>query len=77
MPWWHRHFQWQKQIGLRSRSPGFLAIDMAVHYFVQDRDLKYLINNWQTMSHFKGFIDNFQTNEEYTKEQLASEYFKL
>ena len=76
MTWWHRHFQWQKQIGLRSKSPGFLAIDMAVHYFVQDRDLKYIINNWQTMSHFKGFIENFQTNDEYTKEQFASEYFK-
>ena len=74
--WWLPHFLWNKHIDPRTKQPGFLARHMAVRYYVQSRDLDDLMQNWSTNPFFKNFIDSFPQNEEYTKEELAKQFFK-
>ena len=75
--WWNKHFHWQKHVSQRTKAHGFLAVDMAVHYYVQDRDLNNLIDNWMDMEEFEGFINNFDSSSsDYSKEQFASEFFR-
>ena len=47
---------------------------MAVHYYVQDRDLKDLMQNWATNPHFARFILSFPDNDVYGKEDLVRKY---
>ena len=74
--WWHPHFQWQKHIDPRSKTPGFLAVHMAVHFYVQDRDLNNMVNNWSDNVHFKQFIELFPQDAEYTADKLVHDFLK-
>ena len=73
--WWDPHFQWQKHTDELTKTPGFLAVHMAVHFYIQDRDLDKLITNWKDDGHFAEFIEKFPEDAEYTADKLASEYF--
>ena len=74
--WWHPHFQWQKHIDPRSKTPGFLAVHMAIHFYVQDRDLNDMMDNWRDDAHFKQFIDSFPQDAEYTADKLVNDFLK-
>jgi len=50
--WWDPHFQWHKSTDKLTHTPGFRAVEMAVHHYVQDRDLRNLIGNWKDNDHF-------------------------
>ena len=75
--WWLPHFQWQKHIDERSKSAGFLGRHMALHFYVQHRDLYFLINNWKTHDKFKEYVRTFPNNSiEYNMDKLANDFFK-
>ena len=75
--WWFPHFQWQKHIDERSKSAGFLGRHMALHYYVQHRDLHFLIDNWKTHEQFKEYVRTFPNNSiEYNMDKLANDFFK-
>ena len=42
-----KHFQWFKHVDVRSKQAGFIAIHMAIHYYVMSRDLKLFRSNWR------------------------------
>ena len=49
---------------------------MAVHFFVQDRDLKAIKSNWKTNEHFAEFVSEFELADvEYAMEDIADKYF--
>ena len=74
--WWNPHFQWQKHVDSRTKAPGFLGCHMAVHFFVQDRDLKAIKNNWKTNEHFAAFVSEFElADSEYAIDDIADKYF--
>ena len=75
--WWLPYFQWQKHIDERSKSAGFLGRHMALHFYVQHRDLHFLINNWKTHEKFKEYVRTFPNNSiEYNMDKLANDFFK-
>ena len=45
--WWNYHFQWQKHIHSRTKTPVFLGCHMALHYYVQSRDIDNIISGWK------------------------------
>jgi len=57
--WWDPHFQWHKSTDKLTQTPGFRAVEMAVHYYVQDRDLRNLIGNWKNNDHFAPFLKEY------------------
>ena len=40
LTWWDRHFQWHKHIDSKTKTPGFLGVHVAVHYFVQHTEFE-------------------------------------
>ena len=49
---------------------------MAVHFFVQDRDLKAMKHNWKINEHFAAFVSEFELADvEYAIEDIADKYF--
>ena len=74
--WWGPNFDWNKRLDSVTGQPGFLARHMAVHYYVQHRDLLDIIANWKTNPKFTKFIASFPQNDEYTIEDLVSKYLQ-
>ena len=73
--WWDPSFQWHKSTDKLTQTPGFRAVEMAVYYYVQDRDLRNLIVNWKDNDHFAKFLREYPEGGAYTSEKLASEFF--
>ena len=49
---------------------------MAVHFFVQDRDLKVIKNNWEMNEHFAAFVSEFElVDVEYAIDDIVEKYF--
>ena len=58
--------------------PGFLAVHQPTRFFIQTRDLKNVMDNWQEMDEFQEFIAGFDnSNGEYTKEELVNSFLNL
>ena len=53
---------------------GFLGCHIAVHYFVQHRDLAKLSCNWKHNKIFEAFVAAFLENNDYTIDQLANDF---
>ena len=50
---------------------------MALHFYVQHRDLHFLINNWKTHEKFKEYVRTLPNNSiEYNMDKLANHFFK-
>ena len=49
---------------------------MAIHFYVQDRDLNDMMENWRENAHFKQFIDSFPQDAEYTADKLVNDFLK-
>ena len=49
---------------------------MAIHFYVQDRDLNDMIVNWRDNAHFKQFIDLFPQDDEYAVDKLVNNFLK-
>jgi len=49
---------------------------MAIHFYVQDRDLNDMMDNWRDDAHFKQFIDSFPEDAEYTADKLVNDFLK-
>jgi len=73
--WWDPHSQWHKITDKLTQTSGFRALEMSVHYYVQDRDLRNLIVNWKDNNHFAPFLKEYPEGGRYTSEKLASELF--
>ena len=58
-----------------SKVAGFLGCHMAVHYYVQHRDLYCLATNWRGNPEFSDFINIFPENEHYSTDDLANDFF--
>ena len=48
---------------------------MAVHSFVQHRDLEELLSNWKDSVNFAVFVAIFPENDIYGIDQLAKDFF--
>ena len=48
---------------------------MIIHYFVQYRDLNYLMTNWNINLYFVPYLTSFPKGEKYTVDKLANEFF--
>ena len=73
--WWEPHFSWQKHVDEQTKVAGFLGCHMAVHFFIQHRDLEELSNNWKDNANFAAFVGVFPENNIYTIDQLAKDFF--
>ena len=62
--------------GYLKKTPEFLGVHMAVHYYIQHAEFEDMENNWRTMDDFKAFVDSFPANTEYKMEKLAKDYLK-
>ena len=47
---------------------------MALHYYVQSRDIDNLISGWKQNTHFQEYVRNFPDNPSYNCDQLANEF---
>ena len=74
--WWNTHFNWHKHVDAKTKVAGFLGCHMAVHYFVQHRDIEELSSNWKSNPIFAEFVSGFPVNDHYTIDQLANDFFK-
>ena len=74
--WWNPHFNWHKHVDDKTKVAGFLGCHMAVHYFVQNRDIEELSSNWKSNPLFAQFISAFPENEHYTIDDLAGDFFQ-
>ena len=75
--WWGKHFTWLKHVDPQTKTPGFLAAHIAVHYYVMHCDLENMINTWKTMDEFAEFRNEFpHDSSSYTADYLASAFFK-
>lgn len=72
---WDPHFQFHKKKCPHTRTPGFLAIHMAVHYFVQQRDFENMRRNWKTMPSFQAFQNTFLPSRVYTPDHIVDTFF--
>ena len=68
---------WHKLIEHETGAPGFLAVHMSVHYFVQNQDFEEMRVNWRTKSEFHKFVTEFPINSSYSIDNLVHGFLKL
>ena len=68
-------FKWHKHVDDLSKVAEFLGCHMAVHYYVQHRDLYFIATNWRTNHEFRDYILTFPENEHYSTDDLAKDFF--
>ena len=50
---------------------------MAVHFFVQDQDLKVIKSNWKTNEYFAAFVGEFELIDmEYAIDDIYTKHFR-
>ena len=70
--WWEKHFQWLNHVDDDTKTPGFLAVNMPLRYFLQSIDLDELTENWKEKEEFADFVRSFPQESKYKKEELAT-----
>ena len=74
--WWDPHFQWHKHVDPETGANGFLAVHMAVRYYVQTHELNELVGNWKEREEFNKFKSQFpREQDDYTMDDLAKNFF--
>ena len=74
--WWMKHFSWHKHVDQRTKLPGFLSIYTPLHYFVQTKDLRDMMENWKTMDEFHNFVSTFPAGSSYTIDEFVRTFLK-
>ena len=54
--WWNLRFQWYKYVEAQTKVARFLGCHIAVHYYLQHRDLSHLILNWKSHRELTDFV---------------------
>ena len=75
LTWWDQHFTWHKHIDPETKTPGFLAPHIAVHYFLQHTDFEEMSSNWLTKTEFQDFVGTFPSDAKYRKEKFVDNLF--
>ena len=75
--YYYQHFQWLKHVDTKTKCAGFIAIYMAVHYFVMDRDLKALQQNWRTREAYNEFVSKYPDNSPLQIDDFVSNFFQI
>ena len=75
--WWRLHFLWYKHMDEETKMPGFLAIHVPVHYFVQHTELEDIIQNWREKEEWAEYVSFFPTDNKinYMTDKLANDFF--
>ena len=71
------HFNWHKHMDSLSMRPGFLSIHSGIHFYVMDRDLKYLKDNWQTNEAFEMFKNTYPNDTIPAVDSFVSDFLSL
>ena len=71
------HFNWHKHIDATSQRPGFLSVHSGIHFYVMDRDMQNLQENWKTIERFALFRSVYPNNITPTIDSFVSDFFKL
>ena len=68
------HFNWHKHIDDISQRPGFLSIHSGIHFYVMDRDLENIKQNWQTREAFMLFKSTYPNDIIPTVDSFVSDF---
>ena len=75
--YYNSHFQWLKHVDTKTNCAGFIAIYMAIHYFVMDRDLKVLRRDWRTRGAFEEFVSKYPSSAQLKIDKFVDDFFDI
>ena len=71
------HFNWHKHIDSTSLRPGFLSIHSGIHFYVMDRDLEDIKDNWKTKEEFAMFRNTYPNGITPTIDSFVNNFLQL
>ena len=75
--YYNSHFQWLKHVDTKTNCAGFIAIYMAIHYFVMDRDLKVLRRDWRTRGAFEECVSKYPSSAQLKIDEFVDDFFDI